>query len=54
MGRVQGRLAVARSFGDIEMKNADTGEPKFLTPEPGSYQTSCNMLKVLYYLVSML
>ena len=36
MGRVQGEIAVARSFGDIAMKNQDTLEPKFLTPEPGT------------------
>eukprot|EP01120_Amphizonella_sp_Union-15-10_P011545 TRINITY_DN4920_c0_g1_i1.p1 TRINITY_DN4920_c0_g1~~TRINITY_DN4920_c0_g1_i1.p1 ORF type:complete len:319 (+),score=59.39 TRINITY_DN4920_c0_g1_i1:38-994(+) len=34
MGRVQGVLAVARSFGDLEYKNPDTLEPKFVTAEP--------------------
>jgi hypothetical protein len=39
MGRVQGEIAVARSFGDIVMKNQETCEPKYLTPEPGMQQS---------------
>jgi len=35
MGRVQGKLAVARAFGDPEFKNLDTLEPKYITAEPG-------------------
>lgn len=34
MGRVQGKLAVARAFGDPEFKNLDTLEPKYITAEP--------------------
>jgi serine/threonine protein phosphatase PrpC len=34
LGRVQGRLGVARSFGDIEFKNPETLEAKYVTCEP--------------------
>eukprot|EP01120_Amphizonella_sp_Union-15-10_P010469 TRINITY_DN4193_c0_g2_i1.p1 TRINITY_DN4193_c0_g2~~TRINITY_DN4193_c0_g2_i1.p1 ORF type:complete len:412 (-),score=89.42 TRINITY_DN4193_c0_g2_i1:53-1288(-) len=34
MGRVQGRLAVARAFGDIEFKDQETLGPKWITAEP--------------------
>jgi len=36
LGRVQGKLAVARSFGDAEFKNPDTLQAKYITAEPGA------------------
>eukprot|EP00029_Vermamoeba_vermiformis_P008454 TRINITY_DN3963_c0_g1_i2.p1 TRINITY_DN3963_c0_g1~~TRINITY_DN3963_c0_g1_i2.p1 ORF type:complete len:478 (-),score=110.62 TRINITY_DN3963_c0_g1_i2:105-1397(-) len=34
LGRVQGKLAVARSFGDLDFKNEQTLEARWITAEP--------------------
>jgi hypothetical protein len=36
LGRVQGRLGVARSFGDLDFKNSETLEARYITCEPGT------------------
>ena len=55
LGRVQGKLAVARSFGDLDFKNEQTLEAKWITAEPDIlfrckfYQTTINRLSTFFF-----
>lgn len=44
MGRVQGKLAVARSFGDLDFKNEQTLEARWITAEPDILLIIVNIL----------